>query len=237
MTISDVINHLSLKRCGYQLTIMLQKHTTNNIWKHKGKICQKLVNMKPYMAESWRFILAFYDATKHFNAEAFCQNNHLTSHYTLQMFFFCFFLIVCPPPTCWIPAAVRIHIRSQLITDEELKMHWIQNWSRVKRSSRRCAQVCYILVPLPSSPPASACVPGLRADSLLRSPAWRKVWKDEPRILLTGDGFSSLLTPLDFYSSSAHWRSRWLVGVSESQRNTRGLKSLFESLHLRLKSI
>lgn len=96
-------------------------------------------------------------------------------------------------PTCWIPAAVRIHIRSQLITGEELQMHWIQNWPRAKRSSRRCAQVCYILVPLPSSPPASACVAGLRADSLLKSPAWRKVWKD---ILLTGDGFSSLLTPL-----------------------------------------
>lgn len=140
-------------------------------------------------------------------------------------------------PTCWIPAAVRIHIRSQLITGEELQMHWIQNWSRVKRSSRRCAQVCYILVPLPSSPPACACVPGLRADSLLKSPAWRKVWKDEPRILLTGDGFSSLLTPLHFYSSSAHWRSRWLVGVFESQRHTRGHKRPFESLLLRLKGI
>lgn len=52
----------------------------------------------------------------------------------------------------------------------------------------------YILVPSLSSPCASVCV-RTAADSLLKSPGWRKVWKDEPRILLTGDGFSSFFLP------------------------------------------
>lgn len=57
---------------------------------------------------------------------------------------------------------------------------------------RRCAtsssRRCHLLALLSGSGPG--------ADSLLKSPGWRKVWKDEPRILLTGDGFFSPSAPL-----------------------------------------
>lgn len=90
-------------------------------------------------------------------------------------------------PTCWIPAAVRIHTRSQLITGDEPQMHWIQKV--VARQTLRAG----VLHPRPAAAitPCDECAcvvcvwARTGADSQLKAAAWRKVWEDEPRILVT----------------------------------------------------
>lgn len=86
--------------------------------------------------------------------------------------------------------------------------------SRFKRTTRCSPQVCYILVPLLTSPPrASVCVL-TGADSLLKTPGWRKVWAPH-----TSDREQFLLLSLrstftrSSSSSSKHWQSRWLGRV------------------------
>lgn len=112
-------------------------------------------------------------------------------------------------PTCWIPAAaVRIHTRSQLITGAELQMHWIQKESAVYR----------LHAPLSAGElhprPVAVILLSVRPDRD-RQPdkesGWRKVWKDEPRILLTARG--------RFFPSSLSLRSTFTRSSSSSEQS------------------
>ena len=105
-------------------------------------------------------------------------------------------------------------------------------------STRRSPQVSYILVPSLSS----CCLCGRTGtDSLIKSPGWRKVWQDEPRIPLTYRGrffpsslsLRSTFTRSSSSSSSSSEQSaaaRWLgrVGSATGPVNCRATAASFQ---------